>query len=128
MSGGMARMAAKTVVDGCLARKTYLDFWNCVETGPHGAGHGGVGADMVNPVSSPGDPVFYLHHTWLDRIWAQWQAQNPQVRLKEMGGNNKPNNGFGGLGGPFALPPGFNPGSLFPPSDPKDLIRPADVP
>lgn len=119
----MGGMAAKSVVDGCLAKNNYLDFWNCVERGPHGAGHGAVGADMVNPVSSPGDPVFYLHHTWLDRIWAKWQAQNPEVRLKEIGGNNKPN-----TTNPFALPPGFDPGMFFPPTDPKDLIRPADVP
>lgn len=24
--------------------------------------------------ASPADPVFYLHHAQLDRIWAQWQA------------------------------------------------------
>ncbi|KAM7219489.1 hypothetical protein V8F06_005044 [Rhypophila decipiens] len=126
--------ASQATVNTCLAKTNYLDFWACVEssTGPHGAGHGGVGADMTNPVSSPGDPIFYLHHTWLDRIWAKWQAQNPELRLKEIGGNNKPAAAgfpFPGGGGPAGgLPPGFDPGMFFPPFDPRDLVRPDDVP
>jgi hypothetical protein len=43
---------------------------------------------MSNGVSSPGDPLFYLHHTWLDKIWADWQAKNKTTRVKEMGGTN----------------------------------------
>ena len=27
--------------------------------------------------TSPNDPVFFLHHCNIDRLWAQWQAQNP---------------------------------------------------
>jgi tyrosinase len=45
---------------------------------------------MSNPISSPGDPLFYLHHTWLDKIWWDWQKQNLSVRLTEMGGPNRP--------------------------------------
>ena len=45
---------------------------------------------MSNPISSPGDPVFYLHHTWLDKIWWDWQKQDLTGRLTEMGGPNKP--------------------------------------
>jgi len=26
---------------------------------------------------SPADPVFYLHHCWIDLLWAQWQLLNP---------------------------------------------------
>jgi tyrosinase len=26
--------------------------------------------------TSPNDPVFFLHHCNIDRLWAQWQAQN----------------------------------------------------
>ncbi|KAK4173962.1 putative tyrosinase [Triangularia setosa] len=116
--------ASPEVVNGCLGQKDWLSFWACAEGRPHGAGHGGVGAEMGNPVSSPGDPVFYLHHAWLDRLWAQWQDLNPEVRLREMGGNNRMKNGFGqgpppggdgngGFGGGFpppgngTFPPGF---------------------
>ncbi|KAG8733898.1 hypothetical protein FRC12_018712 [Ceratobasidium sp. 428] len=32
--------------------------------------------DMSNPSYSPNDPIFFLHHANLDRIWAKWQAQS----------------------------------------------------
>ena len=35
-----------------------------------------MGGDML-PISSPSDPVFFLHHCNIDRLWALWQAQNP---------------------------------------------------
>lgn len=42
--------------------------------------------------ASPGDPLFYLHHTNLDRLWWQWQAADLPARLEEMGGRNVPSN------------------------------------
>lgn len=43
---------------------------------------------MLDPIASPGDPVFYLHHTYLDYIFWQWQAQNLPARLSDIGGRN----------------------------------------
>jgi tyrosinase len=94
-------------VDNCLAKTDWLSAWSCIEAAPHRGGHGGVGGQvcdeilfmllhepllimyqMLNGVSSPGDPLFYLHHTWLDKIWADWQNLNPSKRLTEIGGSN----------------------------------------
>jgi tyrosinase len=44
---------------------------------------------MANPISSPGDPLFYLHHTWLDKVWWDWQAKNLSSRLYDISGNNQ---------------------------------------
>lgn len=33
------------------------------------------------------DPVFFLHHTQLDRMWWMWQQKDPQRRLWQYGGN-----------------------------------------
>ncbi|KAK4444129.1 hypothetical protein QBC34DRAFT_309592 [Podospora aff. communis PSN243] len=125
--------AAKATVDRCLGMETFITFWPCIEGGPHGAGHGGIGAQMVNPVSSPGDPIFFLHHTWLDWLWAKWQAKDPEARHVDVGGNNK-----GVLGGVFGGPsaPGFGGGGGFGPPGggggggfaPVNLTRPNDVP
>ncbi|CAM1502368.1 Fc.00g043520.m01.CDS01 [Cosmosporella sp. VM-42] len=76
-------------VGACLAQTNWLDAWHCIEGQPHYGGHGGVGKEMMNPISSPGDPLFYLHHTWLDKIWWDWQRQDLSVRLTEIGGQNR---------------------------------------
>ncbi|RPB11325.1 Di-copper centre-containing protein [Morchella conica CCBAS932] len=54
--------------------------------GQHGSGHGGTGGTMVDLFSSPGDPLFYLHHGQLDRLWWQWQNMNIDERLYEIAG------------------------------------------
>lgn len=36
------------------------------------------------------EPLFYLHHTNLDRIWWKWQSANPQERLYEISGPIRP--------------------------------------
>ena len=45
---------------------------------------------MVNVALSPGDPLFYLHHTYLDKIFWDWQSQNLTSRLTDIGGRNIP--------------------------------------
>lgn len=46
-------------------------------TGPglHNQVHRWIGGDMV-PASSPNDPVFFLHHCNVDRIWEGWMRLN----------------------------------------------------
>lgn len=51
----------------------YDPFWRDLEPFIHNPPHNWVGGVMAG-ISSPGDPVFYLHHCWLDRIWAEWQV------------------------------------------------------
>ena len=29
------------------------------------------------PGTSPNDPCFFLHHCFVDKIWAEWQAAHP---------------------------------------------------
>ncbi len=39
----------------------------------HNRVHLWVGGSMI-PFTSPNDPVFFLHHCYLDRIWDRWQV------------------------------------------------------
>ncbi len=48
--------------------------------------HLGVGADMANALSSPGDPIFFMHHGFVDRNWRAWQSADPANRLYQVGG------------------------------------------
>lgn len=42
----------------------------------HNNVHVWVGGDMQSS-SSPNDPIFFLHHCNVDRIWAAWQERHP---------------------------------------------------
>ncbi len=44
--------------------------------GYHNVVHGWVGGTMNDITVSPSDPLFWMHHSEIDRIWSVWQA-NP---------------------------------------------------
>src|SRR5215813_14044358 len=44
-----------------------------LEGRPHGGVHVFVGGDMGDMIS-PRDPIFFLHHCNVDRLWARWAA------------------------------------------------------
>jgi tyrosinase len=51
-------------------------FRNRLERVIHNPGHMWVGGLMM-AMSSPNDPVFWLHHCNIDRLWAVWQWTHP---------------------------------------------------
>ncbi|KAK8044124.1 Di-copper centre-containing protein [Apiospora rasikravindrae] len=81
----LADSYTKEVVDKVSAQATYADFRYELEGGPHGAIHSAVGGDM-SPATSPNDPIFFLHHAQIDRLWTQWQMEKPETRTTEFGG------------------------------------------
>jgi len=58
---------------------TYSLLRQQLEGSPHNSGHVVVGLTATDPPGhmvdglSPLDPLFYLHHCNVDRIWAEWQ-------------------------------------------------------
>lgn len=42
----------------------------------HNRVHMWIGGSML-PMTSPNDPVFFLHHCNVDRLWSRWQALHP---------------------------------------------------
>ncbi|RPA85983.1 Di-copper centre-containing protein [Ascobolus immersus RN42] len=71
---------------------------NFTQVGMHGAGHFGLGGSNGEAYTSNSDPIFYLHHTNLDRIWWEWQHQNENTRLWDISGSIIPRDraAFGG--------------------------------
>ena len=107
--------------------------------GMHNGVHGWVGGDM-GAMTSPNDPIFFMHHAQVDRIWSIWQRKHAGVA------NYNDSNQFVGQGhGPddhmwpwdagasspgASGSPGRNPAvaiGLVPTEAPIDLVRPADV-
>lgn len=59
---------------------SFRGFQALLEGAIHGGTHNAVGGDMGGP-GSPTDPLFWLHHAFIDKTWADWQstthARNP---------------------------------------------------
>jgi tyrosinase len=52
---------------------TFTGFQSLLESTVHAGTHIAVGGNMGG-ASSPTDPLFWLHHAFIDKIWADWQA------------------------------------------------------
>jgi tyrosinase len=66
-----------------------LGFTGRVECVPHDMVHSFVGGWMQNVPSAAGDPIFYLHHCQIDRLYASWEAQ-PGVSYNFGSGSTQP--------------------------------------
>lgn len=51
----------------------------------HNRGHGWVGGSML-PMTSPNDPVFFMHHCMVDKMWHEWQLRFPNQSYLPMNG------------------------------------------
>lgn len=75
-------MGRKFIPVLCSGEKTKLTRW---VKQIHTAGHYIAAVDPGgDPFTSPGDPLFYFHHTALDRLWWIWQMQDPVNRLNSI--------------------------------------------
>jgi tyrosinase len=61
------------------------------EIRPHGAVHVELGGWMLDPEAAAQDPIFWLHHANVDRIWAVW---NNREGKPNPGENGWVNHGF----------------------------------
>jgi len=60
-----------------LQAGTFAEF-RSMEFGSHVPGHTWTGGTMAS-TRSPADPLFYLHHCNVDRLWAIWQRNHSGV-------------------------------------------------
>ncbi|KAK2783853.1 hypothetical protein FQN53_008915 [Emmonsiellopsis sp. PD_33] len=68
-----------------MAATTYEDFFLALEMGPHDIIPTGIRGDFTS-FTAPNDPIFYLHHSQLDRVWWLWQLRDKPNRVKSYGG------------------------------------------
>lgn len=82
--GGSLPASISTSINNALNNVNYMTFQSALE-GPHGSVHGaigGAGGDMSAVNKAALDPVFWLHHTNIDRLWEAW--------LRKCGGRTNP--------------------------------------
>lgn len=56
----------------------YTQFTSQLE-GLHNTVHGWVGGTMNDIMISPADPIFWMHHCEIDRLWNSWQTRPPNA-------------------------------------------------
>ncbi|KAH9208163.1 hypothetical protein DL95DRAFT_373581 [Leptodontidium sp. 2 PMI_412] len=74
-----------TYIDIVQSEETFETYRLKLEGGPHGTIHSVLGGEM-NPTTSPNEPLFFLHHAQIDRLWWKWQQENPSNREFEYAG------------------------------------------
>lgn len=114
----VAAGAALPAINTTGSMRNFTEGWISTRGEPelHNRVHMWVAGSMA-PGTSPDDPVFFLHHCNVDRIWALWQFRHP--------GQNYPSVV------PTVPPPGTRPhglNDLMPPwTAPPEDKRPIDV-
>ncbi|SRR5260221_7454676 len=76
------QLATQADLNAANSMVTFTLFQRTLEGAVHGSVHNAVGGDMASS-ASPTDPLFWLHHANIDRLWAEWQKKHP--------GQNPPN-------------------------------------
>ncbi|KAL3895473.1 MAG: hypothetical protein SGCHY_004683 [Lobulomycetales sp.] len=71
-----------------LDEDDYDTFRNLFEGSYHANVHNFVSGDMLTMIS-PNDPAFFLHHAFVDKIWAEWQLRHPDSAEDYSGVNHR---------------------------------------
>ncbi|GAA4789125.1 tyrosinase family protein [Streptomyces sanyensis] len=98
LGSGGRQLPTRAEVESVLAMETYdMPPWNSASDGFRNHLEGWRGVNLHNRVhvwvgghmatgASPNDPVFWLHHAYVDKLWADWQARHPRSRYLPEGG------------------------------------------
>jgi tyrosinase len=91
---GFTRPTNVTAVLGCGDLACFNNELDDPLFGVHGSGHFQVGGIQLDVFASPSDPIFWLHHAQVDRLWTIWQnLGDPQDRTYQVWGTQTSGNG-----------------------------------
>ena len=76
----------KKDTESAFKEQDYLEFYKIIK-GPHSRVHTLVGCEMSIDGTGAYDPLFYLHHSYVDLQWAYWQ----KLQQLRPGRTDKPN-------------------------------------
>jgi len=66
-----------------MNQEVFANFSQALELQPHGTVHTAIGGD-ISTMKSPIDALFYLHHSFVDGVYMEWQLQSPSFRLTHL--------------------------------------------
>jgi tyrosinase len=71
-----SRLPTAAAVEHVLGLSSFQDFSTQLEQQLHNAVHGWVGGAMGQIPIAAFDPIFWAHHTMVDRLWSLWQLRH----------------------------------------------------
>lgn len=75
MNGGNTISSNTVNTTSAMAQTNFFSFSNSVNGTPHGGVHVTVGGNMGGFNTAGRDPLFWLHHCNIDRLWEKWLTQ-----------------------------------------------------
>ncbi|CZT12091.1 hypothetical protein WAI453_007383 [Rhynchosporium graminicola] len=75
-------------VTKAISGKSYAESWLGIYLGPHLYGHIALAMMDGDSITSAGDPLFQMHHGFVDKMWWDWQKKDLTNRLTDMSGPN----------------------------------------
>jgi tyrosinase len=72
------QLPSASTIESILEASTFDDFSTQLED-QHNLVHGWVGGTMSIVPIAAFDPIFFAHHTMIDRLWYLWQLRNPNA-------------------------------------------------
>ncbi len=71
-NGGSLPTSINTGFNNSMAIIPFYSFQSDLNGGPHGAVHNTISGNMAFVTTAAQDPVFWLHHANVDRLWEKW--------------------------------------------------------
>lgn len=89
-------MPDRSELRAAMRRQRFRGFQLRLES-LHGWVHVAVGGESgeMSTARSPQDPLFWLHHANVDRLWARWQERHPRQRPRNTSERLEPRAMFG---------------------------------
>jgi len=72
------QLPSAATIESIIEASTFDDFSTRLED-QHNQVHGWVGGAMSIVPIAAFDPIFFAHHTMIDRLWYLWQLRNPNA-------------------------------------------------
>jgi tyrosinase len=72
----LAPLGGVKAEDWVMAAPSFTEATRRIEA-LHDNMHNWVGGEMRDPTWAAYDPIFWAHHTMVDRLWRMWQHRNP---------------------------------------------------
>ena len=78
-AGKLDEDISATSIYGIIGRDRTSSYAGQLESGSHSIIHSFIEGNMRSPETAALDPIFWLHHANIDRLWSKWMENNVKI-------------------------------------------------